>query len=121
MDRIRPIVCTLAAVTILSVPATVLGAPFLLPGDANQDNTVDVTDLGILATYYDTGSDLSLAEGDFNNDSLVNVSDLGILATNYGRAPSGGGDPPSTVPEPGSMLVWFGLGVVGMVFWRRRR
>ncbi len=55
-----------------------------LPGDANLDGSVDVTDLGILATNYGIGSGAEWANGDFNGDGSVDVSDLGILATNYG-------------------------------------
>jgi hypothetical protein len=60
----------------------------LVPGDANRDSKVDVSDLGILAANYgqvitaSTGD--SWAYGDFNADGKVDVSDLGILAANYG-------------------------------------
>jgi len=56
----------------------------LLPGDANKDGKVDVSDLGILAANYGTTSGAAWAMGDFNNDGKVDVSDLGILAANYG-------------------------------------
>jgi hypothetical protein len=43
---------------------------------------VDVTDLGILATnWQSTGR--SFSQGDFNYDGIVDVTDLGILATNW--------------------------------------
>jgi hypothetical protein len=52
-------------------------------GDANLDDAVDVSDLGILAANYgSTGK--TWAQGDFNADGRVDVSDLGILAANYG-------------------------------------
>ncbi len=56
-----------------------------IPGDANLDDTVDVTDLGILATNYGISSGAEWGDGDFNNDGEVDVTDLGILATNYGK------------------------------------
>jgi hypothetical protein len=55
-----------------------------LPGDANEDSLVDVSDLGILAAHYGTTTGAVWAMGDFNQDGRVDVSDLGILAANYG-------------------------------------
>jgi hypothetical protein len=55
---------------------------FVLAGDANHDRTVDVTDLGFLATYWQE-SPRTFAQGDFNYDQTVDVTDLGILATNW--------------------------------------
>jgi hypothetical protein len=55
-----------------------------VPGDANGDKKVDVSDLGILAANYGMTSGATLAQGDFNGDGAVDVSDLGILAANYG-------------------------------------
>ena len=55
-----------------------------LPGDANNDGKVDVSDLGILAANYGLTSGAEWIQGDFNGDHQVDVSDLGILAANYG-------------------------------------
>ncbi len=55
-----------------------------VPGDANNDGKVNVSDLGILATNYGALVGATWSTGDFNGDGKVNVSDLGILATNYG-------------------------------------
>src|SRR5262249_13982050 len=44
-------------------------------GDANLDGQVDVTDLGSLATNWQTSS--IWAGGDFNYDGFVDVTDLG--------------------------------------------
>jgi hypothetical protein len=66
---------------------------FFLNGDANHDRTVDVSDLGILATNWQTSGKL-FSEGDFNYDGMVDVSDLGILATNWQQTlspPAGSG------------------------------
>ena len=60
----------------------------ILPGDANGDGSVDVSDLGILATNYGGTSGFWWREGDFTRDGAVDVSDLGILATNYGTSAS---------------------------------
>ena len=62
---------------------------FALGGDANHDRTVDVTDLGILATNWQA-SGKAFSEGDFSYDGTVDVTDLGILATNW----------QVTLPEP---------------------
>jgi hypothetical protein len=55
-----------------------------LAGDANDDNAVDVGDLGILAANYGKTSGAIWSQGDFNDDGAVDVGDLGILAANYG-------------------------------------
>ncbi len=70
----------------------------LLPGDANADGTVDVTDLGILATHYGASGGMVWTEADFTGDGNVDVSDLGVLATNYGATSA------STVPEPSAFV-----------------
>jgi hypothetical protein len=53
----------------------------LFPGDANLDGQVDVTDLGALATNWQTAAPWT--GGDFNYDGFVDVTDLGALATNW--------------------------------------
>jgi len=63
-----------------------------IPGDANLDNAVDVSDLGILAANYGLTTGATWAMGDFNGDAAVDVSDLGILAANYGTGSAGGAD-----------------------------
>ena len=49
----------------------------LLPGDANLDGVVDVSDFNMVnANMYSTGK--SWADGDFNGDRVVDVSDMNI-------------------------------------------
>ena len=55
---------------------------FSLAGDFNHDRTVDVTDLGILATNWQA-SGKTFAQGDTTYNGTVDVSDLGVLATNW--------------------------------------
>jgi hypothetical protein len=64
-----------------SVDATSILLQLTFSGDANLDGKVDVTDLGALATHWQT-SDVWTG-GDFNYDGFVDVSDLGALATNW--------------------------------------
>ena len=54
----------------------------VLPGDINQDGTVSVEDLAILAANY-RKSLTGWANGDLNCDGVVDVSDLAVLAANY--------------------------------------
>jgi chitinase len=66
----------------VSSPAGPLSVTTLTPkpGDANLDNAVDLFDLSILLSNYDTSN----ASCDFNNDGIINIFDLSILLTNYG-------------------------------------
>lgn len=85
----------------------------LMPGDTNGDGSVDVVDLGYLATYYGQATGATWAMGDFTGDGSVDVADLGDLATNYGTVSS------SAVPEP-STLSLLVLGALTLV-WRRHK
>jgi beta-glucanase (GH16 family) len=49
-------------------------------GDLNNDNAVNVFDLSILLSKYNT----TTASADLNNDGIVNVFDLSILLSHYG-------------------------------------
>ena len=98
-----------------------------LMGDANVDGTVNVGDLGSLATNYGVTSGATWQQGDFNGDGAVNVGDLGSLATNYGMSVGGGGASPAAsaasstaIPEPAAAFLVSGLGILN-VFGRRRR
>jgi hypothetical protein len=59
-----------------------------IPGDANVDGAVNVSDLSLLAANYGTVSGATWAMGDFTGDGAVNVSDLSLLAANYGTRSS---------------------------------
>lgn len=72
-----------------------------LLGDTNLDGTVDVTDLGNLASSYSVPSDALWEQGDTNNDGAVDVVDLGNLATNYGASV---GDGAATLAQPLSQV-----------------
>ncbi len=96
-------------------------------GDANLDGQVDISDLGALATAWQTSAVWS--QGDFDYSGFVDISDLGKLATNWQL---GVGNPlgPSfdealasvglagvSVPEPASIGV---LGMMGVLALRRK-
>jgi hypothetical protein len=69
--------------------ATDVSEPFfVLAGDANHDAVVDTTDLGILATNWNT-TGKTFSQGDFNYDGRVDVADFRILAANWQKTPSG--------------------------------
>jgi len=53
-----------------------------LPGDANGDRHVDLTDFGILKQNFGIGT--TLAQGDFSGDGQIDLSDFGILKENFG-------------------------------------
>jgi hypothetical protein len=81
----------------------------LMPGDADGDDAVDVSDLGILAGAWGTDSGGRWYSADFTGDGAVDVADLGILAGNWGAG---------SVPEPTSMALLVG-GLVWSVVRRR--
>ncbi len=98
-------------------------------GDANLDGQVDISDLGRLATAWQTSG--SWVNGDFDYSGFIDISDLGKLATNW---QAGVGNPlgPSfdqalasvglagaIVPEPAALIL-IGLSLTGMR-WRPRR
>jgi|GEM_PF-6288128 len=53
-----------------------------LPGDLNNDNTVNITDMSILLSNYGTTS----STADINGDGTVNVLDMSILLSHYGQS-----------------------------------
>jgi hypothetical protein len=97
-----------------------------LPGDANMDGRVNLSDLGVLIDNF--GKPGVWANGDFNNDGRVDLSDLGVLINNFGQSASMSssvvvaGMNVSTVPEP-SALVLLAAGLIGLLAyaWRKRK
>ncbi len=64
-----------------TVDDTNLLIKFTYGGDANLDGQVDISDLGALATAWQTSAPWT--GGDFDYSGFVDISDLGILATNW--------------------------------------
>jgi hypothetical protein len=52
-----------------------------LPGDLNNDQVVNITDLSLLLSHYGAVD----ATADINSDGTVNILDLSILLSNYGK------------------------------------
>ena len=82
----------------------------MAPGDCNQDGDVDIDDLSLLASNWNTSSGMTWADGDFDGDGCVDINDLSLLATNWGTGSV------AAVPEPASLSVL----VLGGVLLRRR-
>ncbi len=113
-----------------SIDSTTVLAKYTYFGDANLDGQVDITDLGRLATAWQTAG--LWVNGDFNYDGFIDISDLGKLATNwqagvgnplgpsFDQALTALGLPGTTVPEPMAASV---AGLIGVLLARppRRR
>ena len=74
-----------ASVSLGSV--TTLPDVTLLTGDANNDNSIDSSDFGILIGAFNTSAAIPGngydATADFNNDGAVDSTDFGLLIGNY--------------------------------------
>jgi MYXO-CTERM domain-containing protein len=110
-----------------TVDASSLLVKFTYAGDANLDGQVDITDLGSLATAWQTGAPWT--GGDFDYSGFVDITDLGMLATNWQagvgsplrtsltEALASVGLPSSAVPEPACLAL---LGLAALTARRRR-
>jgi hypothetical protein len=97
-------------------------------GDANYDGVVNLSDFLILRRNFGDQFDEKYWEGDFNGDDRVNLSDFLILRRNFGAGTADGPGGPgsgllddfyqSIIPEPGSISLLAGVGLLAM---RRRR
>jgi len=54
-----------------------------MPGDANDDLTVDFKDLALMAQNYNLSGGKQWIDGDFNGDGVVDFLDLALMAQNY--------------------------------------
>lgn len=96
------------------------------PADSNFDGFVDIRDLYVLATHYNT-SGQNWTSGDFNFDGIVNVIDLTILAANWqssvplSLAMEAIGYSAAMVPEPASVSCVLAAGLLTCRRPQRRR
>lgn len=98
----------LAALQDIGWTLTTTNVP--LPGDANRDGKVDLTDFGTLKSFF--GNAFGPQRGDFDGNGQVNLSDFGILKANFGRTGS------LAVPEPSTAAL--AIVALCLLAWRRR-
>lgn len=88
-----------------------------IPGDFNQDGSVDAADYTMWRDRQGTASSL----GDANFDGLVTIADYNLWRSNFGYSLTGMGHAAlAQVPEPGTALM-FGIGAVLIVARQARR
>lgn len=91
----------------------ILSAYVAANGDLDLDGDVDLTDLSILASNWNSGAgQLSFTQGDIDDDDDVDLTDLSLLAANWGYVAG-----MTIVPEPTTAALMI-LAAAGMV--RRR-
>ena len=95
--------------------AYLFAGPEALPGDANLDGAVDISDFARVKNNF--GDDGSREQGDFTGDGHVGLSDFNVLKDNFGRRAS-------VIPEPSAILLaalGFGFVLTSDVRPRNRR
>ncbi|MCC6682485.1 MAG: hypothetical protein IT445_16415 [Phycisphaeraceae bacterium] len=90
------------AVTYSATTVTVTAA---LPGDANLDGTINLSDLQILGDHWQSNT-AHWGDADFNGDRLVNLADLQVLGDHW-NATAGDFDQlaQAYIPEPHSLAL----------------
>jgi uncharacterized repeat protein (TIGR03803 family) len=89
-----------------------------MPGDANNDGTVDINDLTIvLANYNQTG--MTWSQGEFTGDGTVDINDLTIVLANYNTTFGSPAAGLSAVPEP-SCVVLLALAAISLIAFAKR-
>ena len=86
-------------------------------GDANLDGQVNAQDLNALALSWQRMSATSWSQGDFNGDRNVDAADLNELALNW-LNDSASAAPLPAVPEPSSIMLLFGVVLLGLIHRR---
>ncbi|HUO10625.1 MAG TPA: hypothetical protein VM008_20145 [Phycisphaerae bacterium] len=89
----------------------------LIPGDANADDHVDLTDLSIVLNNF--GSTTSLrSQGNFDGNATVDLTDLSYVLNNFGTNSTPAANAVATgAPEPASISA---LAVGSLLLLRRR-
>ena len=83
-----------------------------VPGDANFDGRVDLSDFGLLKANFGSGQYRN--QGDFDADGRVTLSDFGLLKANFGKSGA------AAVPEPATWTILL-LGSAALMAMRRTR
>ncbi len=91
-------------------------AVFTIPGDANRDGTVDLSDFGILKENFGL-MPATWEQGNFDDDPSVTLSDFGVLKENFGKTSQGGA---AAVPEPSSWMLAL-LSIMAVIAVGRKR
>lgn len=101
-----------------TVALTDVGGGFL-EADFNQDSVVDLLDLDILGSNWQT-SGATGATGDANGDTVVDLLDLDILGSQWQQSSAAfeAALAASGIPEPSALAL---LGLGGLTMIRRRR
>ena len=102
VKKILPFIAGL--LVILFIPNIVRAQTESIPGDANGDGRVDVTDYVVWLTHYEQNIS-GAANGNFNTDGVVDGLDYTIWLDNYGTSSA------SATPTPtagGSSAIWWG-------------
>ena len=112
-SSLHPVIWTISGGAVTST--TVLSAT----GDANEDGTVNGSDLNIvLSNYNRTG--MSWLQGDFDGNGTVNGADLNAVLSNYNQVAWVEGAGAAAVPEPSTLLL-AAAGLLGLLCCRRRK
>lgn len=69
------------SVDISTAANTTTPSPTHKPGDCNKDGKVDLTDLSLLLSHYNT----AYPAAEFDGNSVVDLTDLSTLLSNYGE------------------------------------
>ncbi len=93
VSRSGYLVRTISNITVSGneVAVSLVGTPItLIPGDMNNDGSINITDLSALISRYNTASPNAnyRAEYDLNKDNMLNITDLSALISNYNRTPA---------------------------------
>jgi len=80
-----------------SVDPTSVLVKYTFVGDADLNGLVDIDDLGLLASHWQSAGVWS--SGDFDDSGFIDINDLGLLASNW-QAGVGGPNSPTAQPWP---------------------
>jgi hypothetical protein len=86
---------------VFVVPLKLIGRTDVIPGDFNEDGTLDLADFSILTGNFNT-TNRTFADGDMNFNGRVDLADFLAFRAAFKAASNPAGAP---VPEPSSGLL----------------